>query len=173
MRKTLITYCSLTGNTRKIADSIFKGIPDNKELKNLSEVESLDEYGLIFIGFPIYNFEPLKQAKEFMQMHTSGRNIAIFMTMALTSAPSDKQTTELYNLTIRNCMACAEGANILGIFDCPGELSEKAAIALIESNDPQLRTFGMMRSFSIGFPNEKNMEDAELFAKKIYSQSSS
>jgi menaquinone-dependent protoporphyrinogen IX oxidase len=170
MIKTLITYSSLTGNTRKIAESIFKAIPDNKELKNLSEVVSLDEYGLVFIGFPIYNFEPVKQAKEFMQTQTNGKNIAIFMTMALTSAPQDEQTTQLYNLTIKNCRNCADRAKILGVFDSPGELSEKAAIALINSNDPQLKAFGMMRSFSIGFPNNKNLKDAELFAKKTYSQ---
>jgi flavodoxin len=170
MRKTLITYCSQTGNTRRIAESICNGIPDNKELKNLSEVENLDEYGLIFIGFPIYNFEPIKQAKDFMQKRLSGKKIAIFMTMALTSAPSNEQTAELYNLTLRNCRMFADGANILGVFDCPGELSESTANALMNSNDPQLRMFGMMRHFSIGFPNEKNIKDAELFARETFSR---
>jgi flavodoxin len=170
MRKTLIAFCSQTGNTRKIAESIFQGIPDDKELKNLSDVESLDGYGLILIGFPIYNFEPIREAKVFMQKRLSGKKIAIFMTMALTSAPTNEQTVGLYNLTISNCKMCADGATILGIFDSPGELSEKAATALINSNDPQLRMFGMMRDYSIGFPNEKNINDAALFAKEIYSQ---
>lgn len=170
MTKTLITYWSQTGNTRKIAESVFQGIPDKKELKILSDVDNLDDYGLIFIGFPIYNFEPVKQAKDFIQSRLSGKRIAIFMTMALTSAPFDDLTTGLYNLTINNCKACADRAKVLGIFDSPGELSEKVATALIESNDPQLRMFGMMRDHSIGFPNEKNINDAEIFAKKIYSQ---
>jgi flavodoxin len=170
MKKTLIAYCSQTGNTRKIAESIFQIIPDNKELKSLSEVNNLDEYGLIFIGFPIYNFEPVREAKDFMQNRLFGKKIAIFTTMALTSTPSNEQTVELYNLTIHNCRMCADGASILGVFDCPGELSEKAAVALINSNDPMLRSFGMMRDISIGFPNEKNFNDAKLFAKEIYSQ---
>jgi flavodoxin len=170
MRKTLISYYSLTENTRKIAESIFQVIPDNKELKNLSDVNSLDEYGLIFIGFPIYNFEPIREAKDFMQKRLSGKKIAIFMTMALTSAPSNEQTVELYNLTISNCRKCADRATILGIFDSPGELSEKTATALINSNDPQLRMFGMMREYTLGFPNEKNFKDAESFAKEIYSR---
>jgi flavodoxin len=170
MSKTLISYCSETGNTRKIAESIFRVIPDSKELKNLSDIDSLDEYGLIFFGFPIYNFEPIRQAKDFMQKSLSGKKIAIFMTMALTSAPFNEQIVGLYNLTISNCRMCADGATILGIFDSPGELSEKTATALINSNDPQLRMFGMMRDYTIGFPNEKNFKDAELFAKEIYSQ---
>ena len=170
MKKTLIAYCSQTGNTRKIAESIWQGIPDNKELKKISDIESLDEYGLIFIGFPIYNFEPIRQAKDFIQKRLSGKKIALFMTMALTSAPSNEQTVGLYNLTISNCKMYADGATLLGIFDSPGELSENAATALINSNDPQLRMFGMMRDFSIGLPNEKNLKDAEIFAKEIYSQ---
>lgn len=170
MRKTLIAYCSQTGNTRKIAESIFRGIPGEKELRNLSDIENLDGYGLILIGFPIYNFEPIREAKLFIQKRLSGKKIAIFMTMALTAAPTNEQTVGLYNLTISNCKMCADGATILGIFDSPGELSEETATALIKSNDQQLRMFGMMRDYSIGFPNEKNINDAELFAKKIYSQ---
>jgi len=170
MEKTLIAYCSQTGNTRKVAEVIFQGIPGNKDLKNLSDVEGLDDYGFILIGFPIYNFEPIREAKDFMQKRLFGRKIAIFMTMALTAAPTNEQTVGLYNLTISNCKMCADGAIILGIFDCPGELSEKTATALINSNDPQLRMFGMMRDYSIGFPNEKNINDANLFAKEIYSQ---
>lgn len=170
MRKTLIAYCSQTGNTRKIAESIFQGIPGDRELKNLSEIDSLDAYGLIYIGFPIYNFEPVKEAKDFLQKRISGKKIALFMTMALTAAPVNEQTAGLYNVTISNCKKCVAGATILGVFDCPGELSEKAATALINSNDPQLRMFGMMRDYSIGFPNEKNIKDAGLFAKNIYSQ---
>jgi len=170
MRKTLIAYCSQTGNTRKIAESIFHVIPDNKELKNLSDVDSLDDYDLIFIGFPIYNFEPVRQAKDFMQKRLYGKKIAIFMTMALTSAPSNEQTAGLYNLTISNCKMCADEDSILGVFDCPGELSEIAATALINSNDAQLRDFGMVRGYTIGFPNEKNFKDAESFAKEIYSR---
>jgi flavodoxin len=170
MRTTLVSYYSQTGNTREIAESIFHVIPDNKELKNLSDLDSLDDYGLIFIGFPIYNFEPVREAKDFIQKRLSGKKIAIFMTLALTSAPSNDQTIGLYNLTISNCRMCADGATILGIFDSPGELSEKAATALINSNDPQLKMFGMMRDLSIGFPNEKNYKDAEKFASEIYAQ---
>jgi hypothetical protein len=57
------------------------------------------------------------------------------------------------------------------VFDCPGELSEKTAEALLKNPDPQLRSFGMLRHFTIGFPNEKNISDAALFAKSIFMKS--
>jgi flavodoxin len=167
MTKTLVTYYTQTGNTEKIARSIYQCIPVEKDLRKLSEVDCADQYNLVFLGFPIYNFEPPVQVKEFIKKHLDGKDIVLFITMALTSVPVNDQITGLYNLTISNCKACAQYSNILGVFDCPGELSEKTSDALLKSQDPQLRSFGMLRHFSIGFPNEKNITDAAVFAKSI------
>ena len=168
MIKTLVLYCTQTGNTEKIAKAIFQAIPFNKETKQLSDIFNLDDFDLIFIGFPIYSFGPIRQAKEIISKHLIGKNIAIFMTMSLTAAPTSEQMEELYNLTIKNCTTCAEGSNLLGIFDCPGELSEETAKVLLNSEDPMLRMFGSLRDLSIGFPNEKNTTEAEIFANEIF-----
>jgi hypothetical protein len=90
--------------------------------------------------------------------------------MSLTAAPSSKQTKELYDMTIYKCRECARGSNLLGIFECPGELSEATANALLRSSDPMLQMFGSMRGFTLGFPNEKNIADAEEFGKEIYNK---
>lgn len=168
MANTLVTYYTQTGNTEKIARAIFRSLPGKKELIQLSEVDNTDSYQLIFIGFPIYSFEPPGLVKEFILNHLEGKNIVIFITMSLTTAPASEEITELYNLTINNCKFCAERTKVIGLFDCPGELSEKTAQGLLKSTDSQLRTFGMLRDLSLGFPNEKNMADAEKFAKKVF-----
>jgi flavodoxin len=167
MAKTLVTYYTQTGNTEKIAKSIYHCLPQEKDLRELSQVKSTDQYEVVFLGFPIYNFEPPTPVKEFVKNHLNGKNVALFITMALKSVPFNEQLTELYNLTISNCKAFAQISNILGLFDCPGELSERTANALMKSPDPQLRSFGLLRRFSIGFPNEKNISDAALFATGI------
>jgi flavodoxin len=168
MTKTLVLYCTQTGNTGKIAKAIFQAIPGNKVLKQLSESCNIDGFDLIFFGFPIYSFGPIKQAKEFIPKYLSDKNVALFTTMALTAAPVSEQVAELYKLTIKNCTSCAVGSNLLGIFDCPGELSEEAANALLKSEDPMLRMFGTVRNLTLGFPNEKNKTDAETFAKEVF-----
>jgi len=170
MTKTLVLYYTLTGNTERIAKAIFNAIPGKKELKQLSDNINPDGFDLIFIGFPVYNFGPISQAKEFIAKKLYKRNIALFMTMSLTAAPASDQVEELYNLTITNCRKSAEGSNLLGTFDCPGELSEKAANALLNSEDPMLRMFGSVRSLTLGFPNENNIAEAEAFAKEIFSR---
>ena len=170
MTRTLVLYYSLSGNTEKVAKAIFGNIPENKEIKRFTDKFEPTDFDLIFVGFPVYSFGPIGQAKEFITNSLQGQNIALFMTMSLTAAPASDQVKELYDLTIQSCRACAEKSNVLGIFDCPGELSENAANALLNSEDPMLRMFGSIRHLSIGFPNEKNIEEAKTFAREICSR---
>jgi flavodoxin len=163
-----VAYSSLTGNTEKIARAIFNGIPGFKDLQSMSAINSTDGYDIIFAGFPIYNFEPIQSAKEFLKNNTSGKNIALFITMALTAAPENQQKSDLYLLTINNCRKCVAFANLLGVFDCPGELSEHTANALLKSSDPMLQGFGSMRHYTLGYPNEENIREAEAFAESIF-----
>ncbi|MCX6576651.1 MAG: flavodoxin, partial [Candidatus Aminicenantes bacterium] len=54
MHKTLVAYFTRTDNTKKVAESIFAALEGDKVLKPLDEVQDLDEYALVFIGFPIH-----------------------------------------------------------------------------------------------------------------------
>ena len=40
--KILVGYMSLTGNTKKIAESIYEELPDDKMLMELKDVANLD-----------------------------------------------------------------------------------------------------------------------------------
>ena len=42
--KTLVTYMSQTGNTKKIAEAIYETISGEKEIKQLKEIDSLEDY---------------------------------------------------------------------------------------------------------------------------------
>ena len=53
MSKILVTYISWTGNTKKVADAIFEVLGGDKTIKTMDEAQILDEYDLIFIGFPV------------------------------------------------------------------------------------------------------------------------
>src|SRR5450759_1732416 len=77
---TLLTYVSNTGNTRKVAEAIYDELPDEKEIKEISEVSSREGYDLSFIGFPINANGPNPKAAEFLEKSTAGRKIAIFIT---------------------------------------------------------------------------------------------
>jgi flavodoxin len=55
MSKILITYFSQTGNTKQIAESIYESLQGDKTIKPVDEVQKIEDYSLLFIGFPVHS----------------------------------------------------------------------------------------------------------------------
>ncbi|MCP4608985.1 MAG: flavodoxin, partial [Planctomycetes bacterium] len=87
--KTLVAYMTQSGNTRKVAEAMFDVIQGEKEIKELSEVESVDGYDLLFVGFPIQAFGPAAKAKQFMEQNVNGKKVALFTTHAASEDSDD------------------------------------------------------------------------------------
>jgi len=159
--KVIVTYMSQTGNTKKVAEAIFKEIKGKKEIKQMSEVSSLDDYDLAFIGFPIQGYGPAGEGKSFLEQHVKGKNIALFVTHAAPEGnPEIKKGLDL-------CKAAAAGAKIMGVFDCRGELSQAVADFMLNSGDPGLVADAKKRSTTIGQPDAARLKKARTFAKEI------
>ncbi|MEX2751019.1 MAG: flavodoxin family protein [Candidatus Freyarchaeota archaeon] len=168
--KVLVAYWTQTGNTKKIAEAIFGEIKGETELKKLDEVESLEGYDLAFIGFPINAFGPAAPAKKFLEKNAKGKNIALFVTHA---APDNEEDFKRYGLDFKEfqgwlarCREPAAGANLVGFFDCQGELSEQIANFLKKQEDPKLRTFGELREKTLGQPDASRIDRARIFARE-------
>ena len=159
--KVLVAYFSQTGNTKKVAEAIYGEIKQDKEIKKLQDVGSLDGYDFSFIGFPLQAFGPAKDAKDFLKAKTAGKKVALFITHASPEgAPQLKEW-------IGKCEKAAAGAEVAGIFDCQGELSQAVADMLIKSDDANMQAFGKMRSATMGQPDASCIEKAKAFAKEI------
>jgi len=159
--KVIVTYMSQTGNTKKVAEAIFQEIKGKKEIKPLDEVGSLAGYDLAFIGLPIQAYQPAGDAKSFLEERTKGKNIALFITHA---SPEDNPEVREW---LERCQAAAAGANILGIFDCQGELSQAVADFMLNSGDPGLVADAKKRSTTVGQPDAARLKKARTFAKEI------
>jgi flavodoxin len=159
--KTLVAYVSLTGNTRKVAEAIYAGLPEEKELKELDAVKDLDEYRISFIGFPIHAHGPAKEASEFLEAHAEGRPVALFVTHA-----TPEEAPDLSQM-IQNCVNAAAGAQVLGVFNCQGELAQDVIEHLQKSNHPQMRLFGEQGNYTKGQPDASRLERAGAFARQI------
>src|SRR4030042_1530156 len=160
--KVIVTYMSQTGNTKRVAEAIFKEIKGKKEIKSMSEVNSLDGYDIAFVGFPIQAYGPGEDVKSFLQ-HSKGRNIALFITHA---APEDKPEVKEW---LDKCKAAATGAKILGVFDCQGELREAIADFILTRGDPGLIAGAKERSLTVGQPDATRLKKARNFAREIMS----
>lgn len=162
--KTLVAYFSQTGKTKLVAEAIYESIEGEKELKQLGEVESLEGYDLAFIGFPIIAFGPAREGKEFLEQKAAGRKVALFVTHA---APEGQEGIGEW---LERCREAAASAELVGFFDCQGELSEAIAEALMKSDDPMMRGFGERRPETIGQPDEARLRRARDFAREVISR---
>ena len=159
--KVIVTYMSQTGNTRKVAEAIFEEIQTEKEIKALDEIDSLQGYDLSFIGFPIQIYGPAQPAKAFLEEHAAVKDIVLFVTHA--SPEDDKLLLQWLDA----CRAAAVGGNVVGLFHCRGELSEKVADMMKSSGDPDLVAWAEERPETLGQPDATRLERARAFARDI------
>ena len=158
--RVLVTYMSQTGNTQKVAEAIHVEISGDKEIKKLEDVQNLDEYDFAFVGFPLHAFGPAEPAKKFLEAHSAGKRIALFITHA---APEESEEVKGWLETSREA---ASEADIVTMFDCQGELAQPVIDMLLSSDDPNMRAFGELGPATKGQPDETRLERAKVFARE-------
>jgi flavodoxin len=159
--KVIVGYVSQTGNTKKIAEAIIGEIQAEKDIRQLGEIDGLEGYDLAFVGFPIHGSFPAKDAEEFLEKHSAGKNVALFITHA---APEDREELPHW---LDNCRAPAAGASLLGVFNCQGELAKEVADFMLKSGDSQLIAYAKERPLTVGQPDASRLERARVFAREV------
>ncbi len=159
--KALVTYYSQTRNTRKVAEAIFEALPKTKELKEMSTVGSLDGYDLVFVGFPIHSAGPAKPALNFLKQGWNGQKLALFITHG---SPEDAPGLPRI---LDECRAAPEGADLVDIFHCQGELSQDVITLLLNSEKPSHQAFGQYGPRTAGLPDETRLTRARDFARSV------
>lgn len=162
--KVLVAYMSQTGNTKKIAEAIFREIQAEKEIVELKDLEGLEGYDLYFVGFPIQAYGPAHPAKVFLEQNAAGKDLVLFITHA---SPED---AELLPQWLDACRTAAAGANIVGLFNCRGELSEKVAEFMKNSGDEKLAAWADERVETLGQPDAARLERARAFTRDVMSK---
>lgn len=161
MSKTLITYFSKTGNTKKIADAIYMALEGNKVIKPINELQEseLEEYSLIFIGFPVYSHSIPFPLEVILKNIPPNKKIALFSTHgSLTGSRLSREALEYATVL-------ASKAKVLGSFSCRGKVSPQALEVLERS--PEHKAWAEMAVSASTHPDESDMEDARSFATWI------
>jgi flavodoxin len=164
--KTLVTYMSKTGNTKKVAEAIYDEINGEKEIKEAKDVESLEGYDLTFAGFPIHVYGPDKKAKDFLEKQARGKKIAMFITHA---SPEDHEALPGY---LEKFKEAAANTNMVGMFDCQGELAKGVKFLMKIQFGSENRTFALEDN-SKGQPDASRLERARVFARSIIENTNS
>ncbi len=159
MLKILVTYFSQTGNTKKIAEAIYENLPKDKAIKPVEEVQEIDDYEIIFIGFPVHSHSVPYRIESFLKRIPKGKKIALFSTHgSLTGSRLSREALE-------HAVVTASQAKVLGTFSCRGKVSLAAAEAL--SKSPEHQAWTEMAASARTHPNEADLEEAKSFAKWI------
>ena len=90
----LVLYQSESGNTKKIAASIFSRLPGNsKDLIDIDTDKTIPEANVYFIGFCVHRGSCSMEVSDFLS-DLSGKQIALFGTCGMGDSPEYCRTRQ-------------------------------------------------------------------------------
>ena len=105
-----VVYCSMTGNTRKVAEAIAAEL--DVKVENVKEKEWLTKSSFVFLGSGCYASKPGKELQEFIARNDfKGRQVALFGTSGGGRGDEVRVMEELLK---------SKGALMKGSFYCKG-----------------------------------------------------
>ena len=163
--KVLVTYRTVSGNTKKVVEAIYDEIQTDKEIKPWAEIESLEAYDLTFVGFPIEAMGPGPTSREWLSNHVNGKRIALVITHG---SPEEAPPLQEW---LQKCRDAAVGAEIVGLFNCQGDMSPRLIDMMSKSDNPQFVEWAKRaKEAPRGFPDTKGLERAREFARDLMSK---
>jgi len=159
--KTMVAYMTVSGRTEIIAKAIYKEITGEKEIKEIDEIENLDDYDFVFVGFPMHGFAAPEETEAFLKKYCQGKQVALFVTHG---APESFEGLDQW---LEKCKDAAVGAEVLDMFNCQGELAQDVIDELLKSDDPEVRSWGEAGPSTVGQPDAQRVESAREFARKV------
>ena len=158
--KALVTYYSDSGNTEKVAKGLFQGLKaKEKTLKEISEVSSLDDYAIIFCGFPVIEHSVPMKMQSFLKSIPANSKVAFFATHgSLRDGIKARTAFEVAGTLLKS-------SKILGTFGARGQVKQSVFDAL--ENKLEHKSWIDEAISAVGHPNESDLKDAAEFANKM------
>ena len=158
--KVLVTYFSETGNTEKVAQAIYEGIEKvDKVISPLQETTNMEEYDLIFCGFPVHASSVPHKVEPFLKNIPEGRSVAIFATHG--SLRKGQLATAAFDYAV----SLLSKAKAIGTFGCRGKV--KPDLLEVLAKKPEHRAWAEEAQGAAVHPDVADLEDAKDFAKNM------
>ncbi len=166
MLEYLVLYQSESGNTKKIAATIFSRLPGtSKDLIDITTDKMIPEARVYFVGFCVHQGSCSMAVSDFLS-GLSGKQIALFGTCGMGGSP------EYYSAIEHSANVWIESDNnYLGAFICQGKMPQcvrqKYESLRTKSNSPQINF--CLRNFdeALTHPDSLDIEHAKVFVEKI------
>jgi flavodoxin len=176
--KSLVTYFTQTNNTKMLADAIHEILSAHNEADidtvRKVDLESLNDYDLIFVGAPCHDSDLAPPVKGFLEKLPDSPKFKLvgFFTHS-TYMPDTERNQELYDQWAGRCIPTFENAckdkniHLLGLFHCQGKASEPIEgfirQQIITDDDEWAEYLPNLRKH----PDSKDIENAKKFTLEI------
>lgn len=121
MKKKVVIYSSLTGNTRKVGEAIFDILEGEKEIFSVEsfDISRIDEFNEFIIGFWVDKGTANSSIRKLISK-IKNKKIAFFGTLG--AEPESEHGKKVYR---RVAELCSKSNYLLGGFLCLGKVSDK------------------------------------------------
>ena len=163
--KILVTYYSKTGNTKAVAQAIYEALDlkaldlEDKDLKAIKEVDTIQDYALIFCGFPVHAHSVPVPAQNFIKGVKPPAKLAFF------STHGSKTDGQMPKEAIENAIGLAKNVEVIGSFTCRGEVEQAIIDDLMTK--PEHRAWATEAQSAQSHPDQADFEEAGLFARSV------
>ena len=135
--KTLVTYSTLTGNTKKVAEAVFEAVSGEKEIMDIKSIKETDEYDRILVGYWVDKGDANEEAKKFMET-LKNKKVGTFGTLgAYPDSEHAQKCVEKISDALR-----ANNNTVIAEFICQGAIDPKIIETMrkMGSNGPHAPT---------------------------------
>ena len=165
--KTLVVYSSLTGNTKQVAQAIFKSLPEGTKLVAVEDLSTnLTDYDLVFVGFWVDRGTADKKAANLLAQ-LPNKKVALFATLGAYPESEHAQNS------LDNAAALLpEGSVVVNSFICQGKIAKSLAESFKKypAGHPHAMTPERIAKHQEAskHPDEQDFKKAAEFAKQTY-----
>lgn len=158
--KALVTYYSNSGNTEKVAKGLFEGLKaKEKAIVKVEDVESVEEYDVIFCGFPVIEHSVPAKVQSFIKSIPAGSKVAFFATHGVHREGIKAKTA------FETAGALLKSSTNLGTFGVRGKVEDDVMESLGKRLEHQ--SWVEEAASAANHPNEEDLKDAADFANKM------
>jgi flavodoxin len=158
--KILVTYYSETSNTEQVARAVYEGIDQpSKEIHPVDEVEHLEDFSLIFCGFPVHASSVPAKVEAFLKRVPKAKMVVLFATHGCLKGG------HLAEAAFENAMAIASGASVIGTFSCRGKVKPQLMERL--GRRPEHRAWVEEAHSAADHPDQGDLEECKAYARRI------
>ena len=128
--KKLVVYSSKGGNTRKLAEAAFARLAGEKEISSVDQAPDPAGYDVVVVGFWYQGGQPDPASQEYLKKCGNAANLFLLATHGAAN------NSDYATLGMNKARELAAGANIVGTFNCQGEVPENV-LASAANKNPQ------------------------------------